>query len=75
MKLGLVLNPPASFQGEPHIPSTEEFLQAAHDVFELATIAHKLRLSAGTLLLGHVSVVMIVMTEFLLASCTFPMVG
>ena len=74
-KLGLVLDPPASFPGELHILPKEDFLQATHDALELTAITHKLRLSAGTPLFSHVPVIIVMMTGLLLASRAFPVVG
>ena len=75
IELGMALNPPASFPRELHISLIEDFLQAAHNVFELTVLTHDLRSSSGTWLLINMPVISVVVTEPLLAPGAFPMVG
>ena len=71
-KIRLALSLTASFPGELRISPIKDFLQAAHDALELTTIAHQFRLSACRLLFSHMSILIVVMTEPLFASCAFP---
>ena len=74
--LRLMLNPSTSFLQELCISPIKNFFQAIHDVLELsAIVAHELRLTASTPMLSYVPVVVVMMGESLLASCTFPIVG
>ena len=73
--LRLAFDLPASFLRELDISPIENFLQVVLDVLELSTITHELRSTAGSPLLIHVPVVIVMITESLLAHRTFPMVG